>query len=149
MGHPLATTMEEITEHIHQHFISPVKRNKKDYQKQHLDFHNRVENWMENYEFNNNANESILNREYSQQEVLKVITDLNKDSAMAFDFIHFKLIQWSKHIILENLTLLFNLCFSIHQICPTIWKYGECIPVPKPGRPPQYAKNIRPIMVIL
>ena len=26
--------------------------------------------------------------------------------------------------------------------------YGEYIPVPKPGRPPQFAKNIRPIMVI-
>ena len=66
---------------------------------------------------------------------------------MAFDFIHFKLIQWSKNIILENLTLLFNLCFE-YQICPDIWKYGEYIPVPKPGRPPQYAKNIRPIMII-
>ena len=26
----VATTMEEITEHIHQHFINPVKRNSKD-----------------------------------------------------------------------------------------------------------------------
>ena len=58
------------------------------------------------------------------------------------------MIQWCKHTILENLTLLFNLCFYKHQICPDIWKYGEYIPVPKPGRPPQYAKNIRPIMVI-
>ena len=78
---------------------------------------------------------------------MKVINDLNKNSAMAFDFMHFKLIQWSKKVILENLTLLFNLCFE-YQICPDIWKYGEYIPVPKPGRPPQYAKNIRPIMII-
>ena len=33
---------------------------------------------------------------------------------------------------MENLTLLFNLCFFDHQICPNIWKYGEYIPVPKP-----------------
>ena len=39
----VATTMEQITEHIHQHFISPVKRNRKDYKKRHLDFHEQVE----------------------------------------------------------------------------------------------------------
>ena len=43
--------------------------------------------------------------------------------------------------------MLFNLCFQ-HQLCPNIWKYGEYIPVAKPGRSPQYAKNIRPIMVL-
>ena len=103
---------------------------------------------MKNYQFNRNKNDSILNHKYSEQEVLKVINDLNKNSAMAFDFIHFKLIQWCKNTILKNLTLLFNLCFYDHQVCPNIWKYGEYIPVPKPSRPPQYAKNIRPIMVI-
>ena len=89
----VATTMEEITEHIHRHFISPVKRNRKDYKKRHLDFHQRVKQWKNNYTFNKNNSESILNRQYSKQEVLKVINDLNKDSAMAVDFIHFKLIQ--------------------------------------------------------
>ena len=103
---------------------------------------------MKNYKFNKNDNDSILNRKYSQQEVLKVITDQNKDSAIAFDFIHFKLVQWSKLTILNNLTLLFSLCFYTHQTCPTIWKYGEYCPVPKLGRSPQFAKNIRPIMVI-
>ena len=107
----VATTMEEITEHIHKHFINPVKRNRKDYKKRHLDFHHRVKEWKNNYKFNNNNNESLVNRQYSKQEVLKVIIHLNKVSAMAFDFIHFKLIQWCKYSILENLTLLFNLCF--------------------------------------
>ena len=140
--------MEEITTHIHNHFISPVKRNRKDYEQRHKNFHNRINNWMENYTFNRNNNDSILNRKYSKQEVLKVINDLNKNSAIAFHFIHFKLIQWCKYTILENLTLLFNLCFYDHQVCPDIWKYGEYILVPKPSRPPQYAKNIQPIMVI-
>ena len=58
------------------------------------------------------------------------------------------MMQWNKNTILENLTFLFNLCFKKYQICPDIWKYGEYIPVPKPGRLHQYAKNIRPIMVI-
>ena len=144
----IATTTKEISEHIHEYFISPVKRNRKDYKKRHIDFHNRIEKWMKNYKYNKNNNESILNRKYTQQEVSKVINDLYINSAMAFDFIHFKLIKWCKDTILENLTLLFNLCFYDHQVCADIWKYGEYIPVPKPGRPPQYAKNIRPIMVI-
>ena len=144
----IATTMQEITTHIHDHFINPVKRNRKDYKQCHINFHNRIEKWMQKYKRNKNQNDSLLNRKYSKQEILKVINDLNKDSAMAFDFIHFKLIQWCKYTILDNLTLLFNLCFFEHQICPNIWKYGEYILVPKPVRSPQYAKNIRPIMVI-
>ena len=48
----LATTMEEISDHIHKHFISPVKRNSDDYQPRHLRFHDKVNNWMENYQFN-------------------------------------------------------------------------------------------------
>ena len=98
---------------------------------------------MTNYHFNNNNNHAILNRAYSKQEILMVINNLNDNSAMAFDFIHFKLFKWCKMEIVDNLQLLFNLCFVIHQTCPDIWKYGEYIPVPKPGRPPQYAKNIR------
>ena len=144
----VATTMVEISDHVHRHFINPVKRNNDDYQPRHIRFHNKVERWMDNYHFNNNNNCSILNRSYSKQEILMVINNLNGDSAMAFDFIHFKLIKWCKMEIVEYLQLLFNLCFITHQTCPDIWKYGEYIPVPKPGRPPQYAKNIRPIMVI-
>ena len=62
--------MEDITEHIHQHFISPVNRNEKDYQQRHLNFHKQVEHWMQNYHFNNNDENSILNRSYSKQEIL-------------------------------------------------------------------------------
>ena len=144
----IATTMEEITDLIHKHFINPVKRNSKDYQPRHLRFHKKVENWMENYKFNKKDNTSILNRKYSKQEIIHVINNLNGDSAMAFDFVHFKLIKWCKKHLVDNLVLLFNLCFFKYQTCPNIWKYGEYTPVPKPGRPPQFAKNIRPIMVI-
>ena len=100
----IATTMKEIATHIHNHFISPVKRNRNDYEQRHIDFHSKIENWMKNYKFNKNENDSMVNRRYSKQEVLKVINDLNKDSAMAFDCMHFKLIQWCKYTILDNLT---------------------------------------------
>ena len=144
----VATTIDEIANHIHKHFIRKVDRNEKDYQPRHLRFHEKIEKWWKNYKINRKNTNSILNREYPQQEVLHVINDLNENSAMSFDFIHFKMIKWCKMEILENLTLLFNLCFNIHQESPNIWKFGEYIPVPKPGRPPQFAKNIRPIMVI-
>ena len=82
------------------------------------------------------------------QEVLHVLNNINKRSAMAFDMVHYQLLVWCKEKIAFNLTKLFNLCFVKHQICPDIWKYGEYVPVPKPGRVPYYCKNIRPIMII-
>ena len=97
----IATTLKEISDHIHHHFISPIKRNNDDYQPHHTRFHNKVEPWMENCQFNNNQENSILNRPYTKQEILMVINNLNGDSAMAFDFVHFKLIKWCKMEILE------------------------------------------------
>ena len=144
----LATTTLEIARHLHTHFIKPLQDNKDKYKPRHIRFHEKVDNYMETYKYNNNQNNSIVNRRYSKQEVLKVINDLNKDSAMSFDFIHFKLLKWSKYVILENLTLLFNLCFFDHQVYPTLWKHGEYIPIPKPGRPAKYSKNVRPICII-
>ena len=45
-------------------------------------------------------------------------------------------------------TNLFNMCYYTHQKCPSIWKYGEYLPVPKPGRVPYYCKNIRSISIL-
>ena len=142
----VASTTDEIANHLHRHFIQPVKQNK--YEARHTQFHNHVTNYINNYKCNRNNNNSIVNREISKQEIMKVINNLNGDSAMGFDFVHFKLVKWSKSIIIDNLYLLYNLCFVVYQHCPKIWKYGEYIPVPKPGRPHHYSKNIRPIMII-
>ena len=62
----VATTLKEITQHIHEHFISPVNRNRKDYKQRHIKFHNRIKQWYNNYKFNNNNNKSILNRKYTE-----------------------------------------------------------------------------------
>ena len=41
----VATTLKEITQHIHEHFISPVNRNRKDYKQRHIKFHNQIKQW--------------------------------------------------------------------------------------------------------
>ena len=87
---------------------------------------------MNNYVRNDRNSKSIVNRLYTKQEVLHVINTMNKNSAMGFDFIHYKLVYWSKETIIDNLVLLFNLCFVRHQKCPDLLKYGEYIPVHKP-----------------
>ena len=90
----------------------------------------------------------MVNRKFTQQEVMHVLMTINVQSAMAFDYIHYQLLSWARFVIIANLTLLFNLVFFTHQICPQIWKYGEYIPVPKPGRVSYYCKNIRPISIL-
>ena len=142
----IATTTEEIANCLHLHFIKEPKRNK--YQQKHINYHNKINNKMDNYKYNKDDNQSMLNRKIQEQEVMKVINDINKNSAMGFDFMHYKLINWAKNIIVPNLTLLFNLCFYTHQKCPKAWKKGEFIPIRKPGRVPHYCKNIRPITIL-
>ena len=142
----IAMTDKEIAITLHKHFTRKLQQNQ--YEQRHLDFHKKVDLFFDNYENNNNNNNSIVNREYTKQEVLHVINNLNRISAMSFGFVHFQLIRWGKMELVENLTRLFNLCFYKHQYCPKIWKYGEYVPIPKPGRPPCYSKNIRPISIL-
>ena len=134
----IATTNAEIAEEVHKHFIRPLTRN--EYDDKHIRFHNHIEYVIDNYEKNNNKSNSIVNRPYSRQEVLKVINNLNTNSAMAFDLVHYKLIDYGKMILVNNMTRLFNLCFNQHQKCPSIWKYSEYVPLPKPGRDHSYCK---------
>ena len=142
----IAQTDMEIANKLHDHYTTPLKRNK--YNDDHIAFHGHVENMIENYKINRNKNDSLVNRKFTEQEVMRVITCINIQSAMAFDFIHYQLLSWVKHIILSSLTLIFNLIFFIHQICPSIWKFSEYVPVPKPGRDHSYCKNIRPIAIL-
>ena len=142
----IAQTDMEIANKLHDYYSKKLDRNK--YEKRHEMFHNYVESVMENYETNKNDNNNIVNRKFTEQEVLRVLNCINVQSAMAFDYIHYQLLVWSKFIILTNLTLLFNLVFVIHQYCPKAWKCGEIVPVPKPGRVPYYCKNIRPISIL-
>ena len=142
----IATTDEKIAEKIHEYYIRPLSRNPP--APELTRFHNYVDNYINNYNVNNNKNDSIVNRAFAQQEVAHALNTINTQSAMAFDLVHYKLLYWARNIIVANLTLLFNLCFFIHQKCPKVWRFGEYIPIPKPGRPPYYCKNIRPIMIL-
>ena len=56
----VATKMKDILKHIHNHFISPVKRNLDDYLPRHKRFYEKVEKWMDKYKFNRNQSNSIL-----------------------------------------------------------------------------------------
>ena len=86
-----------------------------------------------------------MNREFNDQEVMRIITKLNTNSAMAHDMIHYKLLAIAKYEILIDLKNLFNLVYVEHALCPDVWRYGGVRPIPKPGRPSIYCKNIRPI----
>ena len=142
----IATTDDEIADELHKFYCQPPSRNP--YEPQHIAYHQHVDKFVENYPNNRNDNNNIVNRKFTIQETLYVINNLNRNSAMAFDFIHYELIFWIKHQIVFNLTELFNLCYYKHQKCPKIWKYGEFVPIPKPGRVPYYCKNIRPISIL-
>ena len=87
---------------------------------EHVVFHEYVENYIENYKKNKNDNNSIVNREFSEQEVMKVLMQINVQSAMAFDYIHYQLIVWAKTALISALTLIFNIVFYLHQLCPQI-----------------------------
>ena len=142
----IARTDKDIADKIHIFFGKEVPRN--EYEEDHKLFHNHVNDFVKNYCPNHNNQDSIVNRKYTIQEVLFVLNTINVQSAMAFDLIHYQLLSWAKTVIVTNLTLLLNLCFYIHQYCPKVWKYGEFVPVPKPGRDHSLCKNIRPIMIL-
>ena len=135
----IATTNMEIADTLHKFYCKPIKRN--EYEPKYKAFHRHVDIFMKKYKKNNNNNGTIVNRPFTTQEVLHVLNNINKRSAMAFDLMHYQLLVWCKEKIVFNLTKLFNLCFVKHQKCPNIWKYGEYVPVPKPGRVPYYCKN--------
>ena len=139
----IATSKEEIANTLLKHFNAPLKQN--EYNENHIKHHNKVSEFMNNYQFNRNNSNSVLNRLWTNQEVMKIINNLNLNSAMAHDMIHYKLIFIARHELINNLVCLFNYVYCIHAICPFVWKFGSIKPIPKAGRPPVYNKNIRPI----
>ena len=94
---------------------------------------------------NNNNKNNIMNRNWNNQEIMKVINNLNLNSAMAFDMIHYKLIHIARRELVPHLTILFNYVYCNQSECPDIWRSGGICPIPKPGRPAIFCKNIRPI----
>ena len=79
-----------------------------------------------------------MNRKWQNQEIMKVINNLNLNSAMAFDMIHYKLIFIAKYELVPYLTILYNYVYRQQARCPEIWRPGGICPIPKPGRPAIY-----------
>ena len=139
----IATTKEEIAYELLDHFNKPLKENK--YNENNINNHNKVVNFMKNYKFNRNQSNSVMNRPFTNQEVMKIIKNLNLNSAMAYDMIHYKFLDIAKYELVIHLKNLFNMVYCLHAVCPRVWRKGGIKPIPKPGRPATYSKNIRPI----
>ena len=142
----IASNKKDIAQHLVIEFNKPLKRNK--YNKEAINEHNKIKNFMEKYETNKNNNESTLNRAFTEQEIINRINKLNLASAMAWDMIHFKLISIAKYEIIRELTALLNILYRKHQYIPKQWKYSEYIPAAKPGRDATFTENIRPLQII-
>ena len=142
----IATSEEAIANKLIIHFNDEPKRN--DYNDEAIEIHNGIDLFMQDYKPNHNQNNSVLNREFSEQEIMKRINKLNLDSAMAWDEIHYKLLHIAKYIIVPCLVLIFNAIYIIHQYLPYFWRFSEYIPAVKPGRDADYMDNIRPLQII-
>ena len=145
-GQILAITSDEKAKVLHQHFNRKIAENEYNYH--NLQHHQRVSEYVENIPLNNNNDTSILNRFFTQQEISKVISDANQNTAMGYDFIHQKLISYGKDIIIPFITLLFNTVYCIYAQAPDIWKYTNITPIPKPGKDNSLVKNNRPISLL-
>ena len=145
-GHVTATTTKEKAEVLHSHFNRKIKEN--EYKQTHKDFHQHVSNCISQDIHNNEDPQSIINRPWTQQEVMKVISSSKLNTAMGCDQIHQKLIHYAKDVIVPYLTNLWNLIYCIHAVAPQCWKYANIIPLPKPGRDNSIPKNNRPVSLL-
>ena len=140
-----ATSNKDIAENLLTHYNKPLKENK--YNKEAKENHTKVETFMNNYKINNNQSNKIYNKPFTNFEVMKLINNLNLNSAMGYDMIHYKLLFNAKYEIITYLTALYNLSFIIHRKVPKCWRYSIITPIPKPGRKPIIEQNTRPISV--
>ena len=144
-GDIIAISKEEIAEKLLIHYNKPLKENK--YNKEALDNHKKVDNFMHNYVINDNQSERRYNKPFTNFEVMKLLNNLNLNSAMGYDMIHYKLLFIAKYEIVTYLTALYNLSFINHRRIPNCWRYSIITPIPKPGRKPIIEQNTRPVSV--
>ena len=90
---------------------------------------------------NNSPNN--LNCHLSLDE-LEQATRKNKSKAMGPDLIHNEMLKNLSPNNKENVLLLFNTLYS-NVYVPEVWKKAIVIPLPKPGKPSDYANSYRPI----
>ena len=146
-GNIIASSNEEIANTLQNHFNKPLTDNSKLYTSDHIQFHNHVSQFMENYKFNHNKNNTLINKQFTIHEFMRVICSLNLNSAMSYDMIHYKLIYIGRYELITGFTALVNTAYCYHQHFPHIWRFTPITPIPKPTRSPTICKNVRPISV--
>ena len=147
-GNVIATTNEEIANELLNHFnkdLEPIRRQK--YTQEHINFHNHVDDFINKYQINHNKNNHLINKPFTNHEMMRVLCSLNLNSAMSYDMIHYKILNICRYEIITEYTALSNLGYHYHQIFPECWTKTPITPIPKIGRPSTIAKNIRPISV--
>ena len=138
-------TAKEVSERLLLHFNEPLIENK--YEQRHLDWHNEFKKWNVKYKPNKNDPNSILNKPFDSREVINLLSNLNLNSAMAHDMMHYKLLNIAKYELAPYIVKLFNLIYIEHQTYPNCWRNSPIKPFTKPGRDPSKCGSIRPITV--
>ena len=89
---------------------------------------------------------SINHIELSVDEVKNVLKDLNPTKAVGSDIIHNEILITSRDVIVEALTILFNISLQ-EGVFPTIWKTAHVTPIYKKGSK-ELSTNYRPISLL-
>ena len=149
-GKIIATTAQQQADLLHNHFNKKVKEN--EYQDEHKEWHQYIENTVNNEFINDESNNDewkenckILNKNITKQEIINSIESSKLNTACGYDNIHIKLIYHGRFTLALALQYLFNLIFTTYYIFPLCWCLININPIPKPDRDNSLLKNNRPI----
>jgi len=90
---------------------------------------------------------SLPIKPFSSKEVIEALTHINVRKAPGYYLISGKVL---KELPKKAVTLLTILCNSTLRLSyyPLLWKFGQIIMVPKPGKPVDDATSYRPISLL-
>jgi hypothetical protein len=86
-------------------------------------------------------------RNVPEESVLKLLKGLSLSSSIDLLTLDCKLLRLSSHLIVKQLTYMYNLTFS-HGVIPSDWKVARVTPIYKNSGDVNVATNYRPISVI-
>ena len=95
---------------------------------------------------NNNIMHSVINDNFTIDEISSVVASLKRNKSAGADGIHAEFLVALKDNIIEDLTLLFNYIIE-HRTLPESWALGLRIPVPKINNP-KNVNNFRQITIL-
>ena len=99
-------------------------------------------------DWNEPKQENIIIRPTSLNEVYReIITNINEKKAPGFDLITGEILKQLPRKAIIKLTNIINASFRLRH-APKMWKVGEVIMIPKPGKPPHEVSSYRPISLL-